>query len=265
LLVGVVFLSVMMIGRKWVKPTGSEWLLIAGYGALWLGAYNVTLTIAEQTLDAGTAAMLVNIAPILIAVGAGVLLREGIPKWLAIGGGIAVIGVILIGMGSGGTEFTDGSGMFWCLLAAVLYAAGVLCQKPALRRLPSAQITWLGCVVGVVFCLPFTGDLIAELHTAPLGSILGVAYLGAVPTAIAFSTWSYALARIPAGQLGISTYIVAPLTIGLGFLVFREVPTLLAIIGGAVCLVGVAVAQRRSGTKRDSEHLVNGASRNLTQ
>ncbi len=71
-------------------------------------------------------------------------------------------------------------------------------------------------------------------------------YLGAVPTALAFSTWAYALARMPAGQLGISTYVVPPLAIVLGFIVFAEVPAPLAIAGGAICLVGVALSRRRA-------------------
>ncbi len=70
-------------------------------------------------------------------------------------------------------------------------------------------------------------------------------YLGAVPTALAFSTWAYALSRMPAGQLGVSTYIVPPLAIIMGVLVFQEVPAVLAVVGGAVCLVGVALSRRR--------------------
>jgi drug/metabolite transporter (DMT)-like permease len=66
-----------------------------------------------------------------------------------------------------------------------------------------------------------------------------------VPTALAFSTWAYALSRVPAGQLGVSTYIVPPIAILLGFLVFAEVPAVLAIAGGALCLVGVAVSRIR--------------------
>jgi drug/metabolite transporter (DMT)-like permease len=135
--------------------------------------------------------------------------------------------------------------VLWCLLAAVTYAAGVLFQKPVLKRLPNAQVTWLGCAIGMVACLPFSGQLVAEIQDAPLPGLLGILYLGAIPTALAFSTWAYALSRMPAGQLGISTYIVPPLAILMGFLVFAEVPPLLAVIGGAVCLVGVALSRRR--------------------
>lgn len=247
LAVGTLLLGVVVLaGRRWVAPNRREWLQIIGFGVFWFGAYNVALNIAEQTLDAGTAAMIVNIGPILIALGAGLFLGEGIPKWLAIGAGVAFIGVVLIGFGTSGGSLGDGVGVFWALLAAVTYAAGVLLQKPALRRLPNAQVTWLGCVIGLVVCLPFTGELIAGVQDAPSEAILGMVYLGVVPTALAFSTWAYALSRMPAGQLGVTTYIVPPLAVVLGFLIFGEVPAVVAIVGGAICLVGVALSRRRT-------------------
>ena len=246
LLIGTALLALVLIGRRWVRPTGREWLLILGFGIAWFGVYNVALNTAEQTLDAGTTAMLVNIGPILIALGAGLFLGEGIPKWLAIGAGIAFIGVVFIGIGTGSSEFGDGWGVVWCLIAALSYAIGVLCQKRVLTRMPAAQVTWLGCVIGAITCLPFTGDLIAELQEAPTVAIVGVVYLGAVPTALAFSTWAYALSRMPAGRLGVTTYVVPAIVVALGFLFFQEIPTLLAIIGGVVCLVGVAVSRRKS-------------------
>ena len=247
LIVGTVLLGVVvLVGRRWVAPTAREWGLIAGFGVLWFGIYNVALNIAEHSLDAGTTAMIVNIGPILIALGAGLFLGEGIPRWLAIGAGVAFLGVILIGIGtSGGEGFGDGVGVLWALLAALTYAGGVLFQKPALRRLPNAQVTWLGCAIGMVSCLPFAGELVTGLQDAPANAITGVLYLGAIPTALAFSTWAYALSRMPAGQLGVTTYIVPPLAIIMGLIIFAEVPAVLAVVGGAVCLVGVALSRRR--------------------
>ena len=246
LLVGTALLGLVMLRGRWVRPNRREWLLIAGFGVAWFGGYNVALNIAEQTLDAGTTAMLVNIGPILIAIGAGLILREGIPRWLAIGAGVAFVGVILIGIGTSGATIGDGSGVVWCLAAAVTYAAGVLMQKPALKRLPAAQVTFLGCAIGAVACLPFAGQLVGDLAVAPAASVVGAVYLGAVPTALAFSTWAYALSRVPAGQLGVTTYVVPPLAIIAGLLVFGEVPAPLAIAGGVLCLVGVGLSRRRA-------------------
>lgn len=252
LAVGALLLSVVVLwGRRWVWPNLVEWLQLIGFGVLWFGAYNVVLAIAEQTLDAGTTAMIVNIGPILIALGAALFLREGLSTWLAIGAAVAFVGVILIGLATGGSSLGD-PGVLWALAAAVTYAAGVLLQKPTLTRLPNAQVTWLGCVIGLVACLPFTGELIRDVQSAPTSAIVGVVYLGAIPTALAFSTWAYALSRMPAGQLGVSTYIVPPLAIVMGLLFFGEVPAPLAIVGGAVCLLGVALSRRTSRTRAAS-------------
>lgn len=256
LLVGTVLLSLLLIGRPWVRPNAREWLLILIFGVAWFGAYNVTLNIAEHTLDAGTTSMIVNIGPILIALGAGVFLGEGIPKWLAIGAGVAFGGVVLIGLGTGAAGLGNGVGILWALTAAVTYTIGVLCQKRIMRRIPSTQVTWLGCAIGTVVCLPFAGSLIAQLQTAPTSAILGVVYLGAIPTSLAFTTWGYALSKLPAGQLGVTTYVVPAIVVVLGWLAFGEIPTLLAIIGGVICLLGVAVSRRRTRESAVAEPVV---------
>lgn len=249
LVVGTIALAVLVIiGRRWVRPRGREWLLLAVYGLGWFGAYNVALNTAEQTLDAGTTAMIVNIGPILIAVGGALIFREGISRWLALGFLVAFAGVVLIGLSSG-AAFGDAWGIVWCLVAAITYAAGVLAQKPMLRRLPVGQVTFMGCAIGMVATLPFAGQLAAEGATAPPSAWLGVVYLGIVPTALAFSTWGYALSRMPASRLGISTYVVPPVTIVLGLLFFGELPVPLAIVGGVICLAGVALSRRSARAK----------------
>jgi drug/metabolite transporter (DMT)-like permease len=245
LLVGTAVLAVLSLGRGWVAPTRGEWGLLAVCGIGWFAVYNVALNAAERHLDAGTTAMLVNIGPILIAVLAGVWLREGFPRWLVAGLAVAFAGVLLIGLagrGSGG----DLVGVLLCLVAAVTYAVGVVAQKPVLRRLPPLQVTATACAIGTVCCLPWAGALASDLAAAPASSVLGMVYLGVVPTALAFSTWAYALARTEAGRLGVTTYLVPPLVVLLSWLLLDEVPPALAVAGGVVCLAGVAVSRRRS-------------------
>jgi drug/metabolite transporter (DMT)-like permease len=245
LLIGTAVLGLLLVGRSWVRPTGREWALLVVCGVGWFGVYNVSLNAAERHLDAGTTAMLVNIGPILIAVFAGLLLGEGFPRWLVAGIAVAFAGVVLIGVATRSAE-TEVVGVVLCVVAAVTYAAGVVAQKPLLRRLPALQMTFTACAMGAVCCLPWAGTLIGELGPAPAGSIAGIVYLGAVPTALAFSTWAYALSRMDAGKLGVTTYLVPPLVILLGWLLLDEVPPGLALVGGAICLAGVGLSRRRS-------------------
>lgn len=235
----------MLVSRRWVTPTAREWGLIVLCGLAWFAVYNVALNAAEQRVDAGTTAMLVNVGPILIALFAGLLLGEGFPRWLLVGAAIAFSGAVLVGAATANTDSADLLGVVLCLVAAATYAIGVLAQKPTLRRLPALQVTFLACAIGAVACLGFTPGLLDDLATAPAAATAGLVYLGLVPTALAFSTWAYALARMDAGRLGVTTYLAPPLTIAMSAVLLGELPPWLALVGGAVCLAGVALSRRR--------------------
>jgi drug/metabolite transporter (DMT)-like permease len=246
LLVGSLALGTgVFVSRRWVAPTAREWGLIALCGIAWFAIYNVALNAGEQRVDAGTSAMLVNVGPILIALFAGVLLREGFPRWLVVGALVAFGGTVIVGLSTTTGARSDVLGVVLCLVAAPAYAVGVLAQKPVLRRLPGLQVTWLACTIGAVACLPFAPGLLTDLAAAPAGATAGLVYLGAVPTALAFSTWAYALARMDAGRLGVSTYLVPPIAIAMSAVLLGELPPALALVGGAVCLAGVALSRRR--------------------
>ena len=73
------------------------------------------------------------------------------------------------------------------------------------------------------------------------------------PTAIAFTTYAYALRHMSAGNLGITTYLVPPITIVLGVIFLGEAPPAMAYAGGALALVGVAVARRKPRTPTPTE------------
>jgi drug/metabolite transporter (DMT)-like permease len=214
-------------------------------GLLWFAVYNVALNEAERRVDAGTAAMLVNIGPILIALLAGRLLGEGFPRTLLTGCAIAFAGVVVIGVATSSEGLTASWGTALCLVAALTYAAGVIAQKPLLEHSSALAVTWLACSVGALACLPFAPALVDQLGDAEGSSIAWMVYLGIFPTALAFTTWAYALARSSAGRMGALTYFVPPLAILMGWALLDEVPPTLALAGGVLCITGAAIARRR--------------------
>jgi drug/metabolite transporter (DMT)-like permease len=132
-----------------------------------------------------------------------------------------------------------------CLLAAVSYAIAVVGQKPALRHASALQVTTFGCLVGTVATLPFAAQLVSQAASAPVSATFMVAYLGVVPTALAFTTWAYALNRTTAGKMGVTTYIVPALVVLMSWAFLGETPRPLAYLGGALCLAGVAISRGR--------------------
>ncbi len=191
--------------------------------------------------------MLVNVGPILIAIFAGLFLGEGFPPRLVVGSAIAFAGTVVIGLATSGgsTDAAAPIGIALCLVAALAYAAGVTIQKPILGRVPALQVTWLACCVGALVTLPFLPQLVGELGTAPMSAVGWLVYLGVFPTAIAFTTWAFALNRTTAGRLGSTTYLVPPVAILMAWAILAEVPPVLALLGGVLCIGGVIVARSR--------------------
>jgi drug/metabolite transporter (DMT)-like permease len=246
LLVASILLGALVLVRREPLPRRGDLPLLLVCGLLWLALYNVALNAAERRVDAGTAAMLVNVGPLLIALLAGFLLKEGFPRPLVAGSLVAFLGVAIIGVATSSSGVAPGVGALLCLVAAAAYAGGVIAQKIVLRRISAPQTIFLCCVVGAVACLPFAPGLVRDLRAARGSSIAWIVYLGALPTALAFTTWAYALARTSAGRLGATTYLVPPLSVLLAWAFLGETPPVLALAGGALCLAGVALSRRRA-------------------
>ena len=248
LLVGSVALGLLILARRERLPSRRDLAGIVVCGVLWFGVYNVALNAAETRVDAGTAAMLVNVGPILIAILAGLILHEGFPSRLFAGCLVSFAGALVIGIATSRHGLHETLGALLCLVAAFAYAGGVVAQKPVLRAVSALMVTWLACTIGAISCLPFAGSLVHGLGHADTSTIVWLIYLGVAPTAIGFVTWAYALARTTAGRMASTTYLVPPLALLFGWAFLAEVPPLLVLPGGALCLAGVAVA--RTGGRR---------------
>ncbi len=201
LLVSLVVLGIAASIWREPLPQRRDLLAIAAFGVLFLGLYSVTLNEAERRVDAGTAAMLINTGPILIAILAGFFLKEGFPRRLFAGCAVAFAGCVLIGLASSRSGSAAGLGIALLIVAATAYATAVVIQKPVLARASPLQVTWLGCAAGTVVLLPFAPTLAGELDDAGTGAIGWMVYLGLAPTALGFATWAYALRRTSAGRL----------------------------------------------------------------
>ncbi|MGJ5802948.1 DMT family transporter [Streptomyces europaeiscabiei] len=249
LLAGALALGAIWLVRREGVPPRAAWRGIAVSGVLWFGFYMVALNWGEQQVDAGTAALVVNIGPILIALLGARLLGDTMPPRLLAGMAVSFAGAVAVGLSMSGEGGASVLGVVLCVLAAVGYAAGVVAQKPALGSASPLQVTTFGCLVGAVVCLPFAGQLVREAADAPVTATLNMVYLGVFPTALAFTTWAYALARTTASRMGATTYAVPALVVLMSWLALGEVPGLLTLAGGALCLAGVAVSRSRARTR----------------
>ncbi|MFD3592113.1 DMT family transporter [Nocardia sp. NPDC058640] len=241
LLVAAVVLGGLLAVRGGRMPRGLALWLTLAYGVLWFGLYTVLVNAAEQHLDAGTTALLVNIAPIVVAVLAGLFLNEGFPPLLIVGIAVSFSGAAIIAFTGPGHR--DRIGVLLAVAAALLYGISVVAQKLVLRTTDPLPATAIGAIAGAAVLLPWAPGMVRELADAPLSATIGVVYLGLIPTAIAFQLWAYALTHTPAGVTASSSYAVPALAIVMSWIFLAEVPTATALLGGTLCLAGVAIAR----------------------
>jgi len=245
LLVAAAAIGALLLTRERRWPPRRDWPLLLVCGVFWFGVYNLALNDAERRIDAGTAAMIVQIGPLVVALLAAVFLGERLHRWLLIGMAVGFAGVLVIAQASSGSGSGDVLGVVLAVVAALTYAVGVLAQKPLVARTPPLEITFLACVIGAVVCLPWSGDLVDVVQHRPAGDLLWIAYLGIFPTAIAFTTWAYALRRTDAGKMALTTFLVPLIATAIAWVALDEAPPALAFAGGALCVVGVLLTRRK--------------------
>lgn len=159
---------------------------------------------------------------------------------------VAFAGCVVIGLATIQHGARSGPGLALCLVAVLAYSAAVVIQKPVLARVSPFQVTWLGCVAGTVACLPFAPALATEVAQADPDAVGWMIYLGAVPTALGFTTWAFALRRATAGRTASLNYLIPVVAVVLGWAVLGQTPPWLAVAGGALCLLSVYLARRRA-------------------
>jgi drug/metabolite transporter (DMT)-like permease len=245
LLIAALALSLLLVRAPRSRFTRNEIWLLLGCGIAWFGIYNLALNASEQRIDAATAAMVVQVGPILIALLAALFLGEKLTGWLLVGMAVAFGGVVVIGSAMRGDGGSDLDGVLLSLLAAATYAIGVVCQKVLLRRLSGLEVTTYACWIGVAVCLPWTGDLVDAVQHSSTSNLLLIGYLGLFPTALAFSTWAFALRYTDAGKQALTTFLVPAIAAVMAWLLLDEVPPALAFVGGVLCVIGVLLTRRK--------------------
>lgn len=244
LLVAALVVLPLVLRRGWVRPTRREWTLLAAGGIGWFGIYNLALNAGERHVDAGTAAMIIQIGPVIVALLAVPLFGERMHGWLLGGMLVGFAGVAVIARGSSSDADASLLGVGLVLVAAVMYAVGVLTQKVLLRRLPSVQVVFVSFLMGALICLPFSSDL-PGIVAGGGAELWWIVYLGVFPTAVAFTTWAYALTHTDAGALSLTTFLVPGIATLVAWLTINEVPPALSFVGGALAIVGVLMTRRK--------------------
>jgi drug/metabolite transporter (DMT)-like permease len=243
LAVASVALAVLAPILKIRLPAAKDLPLIALCGASGMAAYQLLLNWGEVHVPAGTASLLVAIAPVFSVLLAAGFLGERLRARTVLGSVIALAGAAVIAVASGRTGVSVNA--LVVLSAALVQGIYHFASKPLLARYTGMEVACYAMWTGTVLVLPFAPDAIGHLARVP-GSAIGAAiYLGLLPSALGFVVWGYAVARFTVATSTAALYLVPPVTLVVAFVWLGEIPRPIELLGGLVGIAGVILINSR--------------------
>ena len=237
-------LTLLLITRPRTPPQGRrEWLTFLGFGSLQAATYLFYLSAFRYTTVA-TVAFLHYLAPVFVLLLAPLVLKERIREKLGFALLMALGGTTLLtGWLAGGLHFSAGEGLAVC--SALTYAGYTLMGRAVgAESEPRRTALWvhiLALPIVVGFNL-FSGK--GGFVVAP-GDWPYVTLLALISTTLAFVLFFKGLQMIPASQATL-VMLLSPVTnAALGWWLLGETLTPQQLIGAALMLGAVVLAQSK--------------------
>jgi drug/metabolite transporter (DMT)-like permease len=248
---GVVLLmtGLALVARaRWPAPRDMAHLALAGVliQAMYLGGVWVAI---RQGLPAGTAALIVNLQPVLVAALAPLIGERVAPRqWAGVALGLAGVVLVIWHKLTLGTSF--GPPLLLCLMALLAITAGTLYQKRFVPQfdLRSGQAVQFAASLAVTLPLAWALEPMRITWNAPV--LAAMAWSIFVLTAGGISLMFYMLRHGRVTAVSSTMYLVPSVTSVMAWLLFDETLGAQAIAGMGVTLLGVylVVAKRPETT-----------------
>lgn len=238
----------LLLAKLYRVPMGREpnerWLWCANAACTFAGSYGIVFW-AEQWIPSGLASVLFATFPLWTVLLSPLLLPgEKLSRRAGLGVALGFAGVALIfsrDLASADPGRTWRVGLVF-LLSPVLSAIANLLTKRFGGRVHPLSLTSVPMLLGAAMVAPVA--LAVERPSAAAfdgRSLLALAYLAAVGSAVAFSVYYWLLRRSTVLRLAMITYTAPVVAVAVGVLLFDEHFGWLALGGAGLVLAGVSM------------------------
>jgi drug/metabolite transporter (DMT)-like permease len=244
LVIGSLCFALLIWARRVPLPQRKDWPQLALLGVIGLTVYHLCLNDAETRIASGTAAIIISLVPAATTTLSALWIGERISARSMLGLGVALFGVVLVVLASG-KQVTLQPMAGLVLVSVIACAVLFVGQKPLFARSNMIGVTAFGFFAGTLATVPFGLGLPHALARAPWSHIAALLWLGISPTFVGYLAWNAALRRAPASQVSSFIYFSPPIAVFIGWIWLGEQPGWLTLVGGAITVGGVALANTR--------------------
>ena len=219
-------LGVLAIATRMPLPAARDLPAFAALGLVGHALYNLALAMGQAQVPAATAGFVIASAPIWMLLMAAALGQER-PSTAGVAGMItSFAGVGLIAVGRGGRLAFEPYAVV-LLAAAVMQAAYSMGQRPLLRRYSPLRVSTMAVLAALLWLSPFAPRALGRAFQAPWPHTAAALFMGVVPTAIGYSTWSAAMKHLSPSAAGSFLYLVPAVVVVMAWAVLvHHVPGL---------------------------------------
>ncbi|WP_420903070.1 DMT family transporter [Staphylococcus succinus] len=234
-------LLILTIIKKIPIPDFKDIPIILLLGFCGFTLYHIALSFGEYYVSAGISSLIVSTTPIFSALLATYFLKEKFSKLAWIGSVIAFIGVACIALGNDSKVIAMCIGIVLVLIASIGESIYFVFQSSYFKKYGFIPFTIYTILAGSLFTFIFLPGAIHDLQYADTNTLLLVLYLGAFPTVIPYFALAYTIYKVGVADATMSLYLTPACSLVLSFIMVGEMPTMVAIIGGIITLIGVSI------------------------
>lgn len=235
------------------RPKVPLWQVVAVGLGTWAGQYCFLYASIGAGMPPGLASLVLQAQVALTIVFAVIALREPPTRAQLVGVALGVLGLIVVAVGRGG--HVPVGALLLCLCAAVSWAIGNVVSRAA--KVPGG----LGLAAWGALVAALPAYLVAVLvdgphvysvawHAFGWQALVSTAYTVVLSSLTGFGIYNGLLSRYPSSTVVPWVLLVPPIGIAAAWLLLGERPTLAEVLGGAVLVAGVLVAQRPQRPRR---------------
>ena len=242
--------------RGAARPTPKQWLATAIVGGALILGGNGLVTLAEQRVASGLAALLVATVPLWLVVLDWLFLKGEKPTITVVLG--LVLGLVGIGLlvGPGdllGDERVDLVGVGLVLLAAFSWASGSLYSRRAAMPDNILLSTGMQMITGGMLMLLVAGLRgewgQVDLAAVTLRSWLALAYLTVFGSIVAYTAYTWLLRHVKPAWVGTYAYVNPVVAVFLGWAFAGEDLSVRMLIAAVIIVLAVVVITTSRSSK----------------